>query len=531
MISKHDKQGSHIRVSSLLIQLAIFILFLSIPTLLVFGAETDGTSYNQLDQANAEHAHQQEFYELILSGQHHQAFELAFELGDELFETTFNTLDGVGANVGEHQRFTRIPRADLSNYGEWADHVPKRETGPNAQSCNACHNLPFDDGAGQINSNVHRDPLHSGTMATMIQRNTPHLFGAGAIQRLAEEMTERLHAIRDRTIQQACRTQKTQIRTLKAKGVEFGSLTIRPTHAIPCRYEVHTEQIKGVDEDLVLKPFQWKGHNTTLRDFNRGASHNELGMQAVELVGRDEDGDFDGITNEMTIGDQTALAIYLAAQPRPTTKIELARLGILEPLSDFDRQSIRRGKRIFHQVGCTSCHTPSLRIKDPIFREPSVNAHYRDEIFPSGLHPIDELVDPTLPVSFDLTRDQPDNIVQDKAGREFRLGSFQRDHRGRAIIRLYSDLRRHDLGSDVAEPIDEIGTGHSIWLTKELWGVGSTGPYLHDGRASTLTEAILAHGGEGQNSRQRFQELPLLRQQHLLDFLENLILFKIEKEE
>ena len=73
---------------------------------------------------------------------------MAFEGGDELFETVFNALDGVGANVGQGQRFTRMPRADLRGFGEWANHVPARETGPNAASCNSCHNQPSDDGAG-----------------------------------------------------------------------------------------------------------------------------------------------------------------------------------------------------------------------------------------------------------------------------------------------------------------------------------------------------------------------------------------------
>ncbi len=43
----------------------------------------------------------------------------AFELGDELFGTQFNALDGSGANVGRGQRFTRVPRADLKGPTEW----------------------------------------------------------------------------------------------------------------------------------------------------------------------------------------------------------------------------------------------------------------------------------------------------------------------------------------------------------------------------------------------------------------------------
>ncbi|MEZ5591917.1 MAG: hypothetical protein R3F53_14875 [Gammaproteobacteria bacterium] len=62
-----------------------------------------------------------------------------------------------------------------------------------------------------------------------------------------------------------------------------------------------------------------EGSDAFIRKFNREASHNELGLQAVELVGYGVDGDGDGIVDEMTVGDQTTLMIYLAAQPRPVT--------------------------------------------------------------------------------------------------------------------------------------------------------------------------------------------------------------------
>ena len=71
----------------------------------------------------------------------------------------------------------------------------------------------------------------------------------------------------------------------------------------------------------------------------------------------------------------------------------------------------------------------------------------------------------------------------------------------------------------------------SVWITKELWGVGSTGPYLHDGRATTLTEAILAHGGEGAHSRDEFEDLSTARQSDILAFLNILILFKLDEED
>jgi CxxC motif-containing protein (DUF1111 family) len=87
------------------------------------------------------------------------------------------------------------------------------------------------------------------------------------------------------------------------------------------------------------------------------------------------------------------------------------------------------------------------------------------------------------------------------------------------------------MGAGLAEPIDEVGTGASVFLTENLWGVGSTAPYLHDGRATTLAEAILEHGGEAASSRADFLDLSLEAEQDLLAFLNNMVLFKIAEEE
>jgi CxxC motif-containing protein (DUF1111 family) len=71
-----------------------------------------------------------------------------------------------------------------------------------------------------------------------------------------------------------------------------------------------------------------------------------------------------------------------------------------------------------------------------------------------------------------------------------------------------------------------VGTGASVFLTENLWGVGATAPYLHDGRATTLTEAILEHGGEGAPSRAAFRALTTQEQLDMLLFLDNLTLIK-----
>lgn len=481
----------------------------------------------------AEHVDQNELRQLVASGRKAEAFEAAFEGGDELFEVAFNALDGVGANVGQGQRFTSVPRADLRGPGEWMNHHPTRFTGPNASSCVSCHSKPFDDGAGDPSTAVHRDPLRTGNLGQFIQRDTPPLFGMGALQRLAEEMTETLHGQREQLRRTLCDRGGTSSVNLSAKGVGFGTLSGTRTRANPCSVTFNTDGVRGIDfEDLVVKPFQWKGVVASLRAFVRDASHNELGMQAVEITGDGVDGDFDGVADELTIGDVTAMSVYLAAQPRPTTLTELASLGLIEPLPESRRNAIRRGRTVFSQIGCDSCHTPSLTIERPAFSEPSQHAAYRDGAnFPAGQPTGARGVDPAFAVTFDLTADQPDNVIGGT-----RLGAFAKDNRGRAVVELYSDLRRHEMGPQLAESVNEISGNRQTpgtFLTKALWGVGSTAPYMHDGRATTLAEAILEHATGGANdaseaaqSRRRWTALPTSDRQALIAFLESLVLFK-----
>jgi hypothetical protein len=148
-------------------------------------------------------------------------------------------------------------------------------------------------------------------------------------------------------------------------------------------------------------------------------------------------------------------------------------------------------------------------------------------VFPNGQDPVSQYVEPRYSVTFDLTRDQPENQLTNEQGSvTYRLGSFAKTFGGRAVVRLYSDLKRHDMGAGLAEAIDETGHGASVFITRPLWGVGSTAPYLHDGRAATIEEATLAHGGEALASRTRFAALPPTRQQDVAAYLKNEVLFK-----
>jgi cytochrome c peroxidase len=497
---------------------------------LVWALTPDMTLVGTLHEPRGEHIEQSELVDLVTNGDPGEAFNEAFEHGDELFETEFNALDGIGANVGDGSRFTRIPRADLTGAGQWGAHTPSRATGPNAMSCNACHEQLFDDGAGSPVGNVHRDPLHSGNIRQFIQRNTPHVFALGALQRLAEEMTADMLRTRDLATTQACSFGASTL-PLATKGVSFGSIRAVRTQSSPCRVTYDTSRVVGVATDLIVRPFQWKGSMATVRDFNRDAANNELGMQAVEFTGDNLDGDGDGVVNELTVGDITALSIYLAAQPRPTTSLELSQLGLIDRLGDTEVKSIVAGAVVFRAIGCANCHMPRMLLDDPIFSEPSQMKQYRDARFPAGQDPLARGVDPARAIKFDLTRDQPDNVVENDDGTVYRLGSFVKDSRGKAIIELYSDLKRHNMGPRLAESIDEVGTGNATFLTRTLWGIASTAPYMHDGRATTLTEAILEHGGEAAASRANFLNVGAAAKEALCTFLDNLVLFKMEEEE
>jgi len=470
-----------------------------------------------------EHINQQSLNHMIEQGDQERAFTTAFEVGDELFEHEYTAAEGIGANVGNGQRFSLVPRADLDQPGQWAAHLPRRVTGPNARSCTVCHGSPFGDGAGGVVLNNVRDPEHSGDPARFINRQTPHLFGIGALQLLAEEMTTELHRQRAVALARARVMDKTITVPLATKGVSYGQLSIAPDG------QIDSSLLQGIDADLIVRPIEWKGITTSIRAFVRDASHNELGLQATEITGDGVDGDGDGVRNELSVGDITAMVVYQAAQPRPVTRLELAERGLIEPLAAREKQQIRQGEQLFMTSGCSGCHTPAMRLDNPVFSEPSRHALYRDERFPAGTLPADAGLSLKQAITFDLTRDLPDNRLAAVDGSPVAFGNFERDEQGGAVVRLYGDLKRHDMGPQLAEPVDEAGRGASTFLTKELWGVGSTAPYLHDGRATTLHEAILLHGGESQSSRDNYAGLAVHQQQALISWLNNLVLYKMEE--
>jgi len=92
----------------------------------------------------------------------------------------------------------------------------------------------------------------------------------------------------------------------------------------------------------------------------------------------------------------------------------------------------------------------------------------------------------------------------------------------RGLIPAYSDLLLHDMGEALADGLEMgIATGDEF-RTTPLWGISAVGPYLHDGRADTLDDAILMHSGEGEASRKAYLKLGDEGRAELLEFLDSL---------
>ena len=96
------------------------------------------------------------------------------------------------------------------------------------------------------------------------------------------------------------------------------------------------------------------------------------------------------------------------------------------------------------------------------------------------------------------------------------------------LIWPYTDLLLHDMGAGLADNRPEFAASGREWRTPPLWGIGLTRVvsghtnFLHDGRARSLLEAVLWHGGEAEQAKQAVINMPKQQRYHLIQFLESL---------
>lgn len=218
--------------------------------------------------------------------------------------------------------------------------------------------------------------------------------------------------------------------------------------------------------ETAIGRFGWRASQPTIADQTAVAFANDMGL-GTEL-------------NPLPHGDCTALQADCLAAPTgaeegaPEVNPDLFDLVVfyshhlaVPARRDYDDPQVLAGKELFYETGCAGCHTPKYVTSN----EPGI--------------------DPAL---------------------------------RRQLIWPYTDLLLHDMGPGLADG----GPDGYEWRTAPLWGIGLTqtvsgsGHFLHDGRATTLLEAILWHGGEAQAARDAVVNMSPEDRAALIRFLESL---------
>lgn len=214
---------------------------------------------------------------------------------------------------------------------------------------------------------------------------------------------------------------------------------------------------------LGLGRFGWKANVTTVEQQVAGAFHGDI-----------------GITSQLhQANDCPAAQVDCAAAPDggdpELTDSRLASVTFynrtlsVPAMRDVEDDDVWRGSELFAEIGCASCHTSSHE---------------------TGATDVSVL--------------------------------------SNQIIHPYTDLLLHDMGPGLADGRPDFDASGSEWRTPPLWGIGLIDDVngerflLHDGRARTIEEAILWHGGEGSPARDMFLQLTAQERAQLLAFLEAL---------
>jgi len=201
--------------------------------------------------------------------------------------------------------------------------------------------------------------------------------------------------------------------------------------------------------------FGWKAQSASLGDFVVAACANELGLGNPSQAQPTPLGKPDYRTPGLDLTDEQCRQI--------TTFIAaLDRPREVAPAAPGHQNFVHEGKRLFKSIGCADCHTPIMG---------SVEGVYSD-------------------------------LLLHRMGMELEgVGSYN---------------------GPVPSVPDSPSDGSPLpdeWRTPPLWGIADSGPYMHDGRAKDLTQAIQMHGGQGQEAAQNFARLSDAGKRQLLDFL------------
>ena len=409
----------------------------------------------------------------------------AIRRGRQLFQRKFTRTQGQGPNEGDGV-------GDLNTNIAIGAGL--------ADSCALCHGRPR--GSAGAGGNVVTRPD---------SRDAPHLFGLGLREMLGDEITTDLRAIRDLAIARARQRNTPVTMMLASKGITYGRITANPDGSLD------TSAVSGVDPDLRVKPFFAEGSSFSIRQFTVGGLHNEMGLEAssdpdilaasrgqrvITPSGMVLDGSQDKIDPPPPPDQENGNEV----DPAIVDYLEFYLLNYFKPAHDAQDGTTDHGRRVFNRIGCGSCHVANLTI-DHDRRVADVETVY------DSTHGIFNSLFATAKTLFYTQDDGSGNpVMKLPAGRPF------------VVSDIFTDLKRHDLGPSFYERKWD-GTLQTVFMTRPLWGVGSTGPYGHDGRSITLNDVILRHGGEAQAARDSFAALRAEERNALIAFLNSLVLF------
>ncbi|MGK0178334.1 MAG: hypothetical protein ACI8PD_000120 [Nitrospinales bacterium] len=414
----------------------------------------------------------------------------AVRRGRQLFQRKFTKAQGQGPRVLDGV-------GDIASIGALGAGL--------ADSCALCHGLPR--GSAGFGGDVVTRP--DG-------RNAPHLFGLGLQEQLADEITWDLRSIQGEAINSAQSSGSPAQKKLVSKGIDFGLIIGLPDGS------VDTSQVQGVDPDLRVRPFFAQGGTISIREFIVGALKAEMGLEMADPclqtasaggicttpAGLVLDGTWDSIeAPPITAGniDGDLDGVIEEIDPAVVDFMEFYLLNYFKPGFGEQTRGIRAGLRTMRKIGCLECHRENLTVEsDRRIADVETKFDPKKGIFNrmfAKAKTLFETVDDGQALPKLLPKNDPFFVKW-----------------------IFADFKRHDLGPNFHE-INYDGTVQTEMMTEPLWGVGSTAPYGHDGRSTSLKEVILRHGGEAQKSRNKFAKLKRGRQDAVINFLETLVLF------
>ena len=468
------------------------------------------------------------------------------QYGAQLFNAKFTIQEGAGR---PKSKGTGNPISDFTSPLVFPRNFD-RLSSPDANSCSGCHNAPVSGAGGDRVTEVfvlaqrfdhltfdHNDFIPTrggrdelGNPVTMDNatndRKTIGMNGSGFVEMLARQMTADLQAQRDAT-------SPGMSVGLMSKGISFGILT----HKVGGTWD--TSQVQGLaapslspapkGPSLIIRPLHQVGNVVSIRQFSNNAFNHHHGMQSEERFGLNEDPDGDGVVNELTVADLTAVSMYQATLAVP---------GRVIPNDPAIEHAVFKGEHLFNEIGCKSCHIDALPLTDD--NNPGLPGHPGWIYFePNPYNPATGPNSPNLqlgPANYPVSAPA---LTVDLTSDSLPLPRL-RPHGHVVMVPAYTDLKLHDMHDpskpsladdpecealDQNQPAGSTGffAGNCKFITRKLWGFyNQGGAFMHHGKFTTAREAVEAHNGEALSQRQAFDALPAALQDDVIEFLKSL---------